>query len=83
MEKMLHRDENETQKKDLLNRVVDLVLLGVEQKKCSKYENCNHVVEQISAVNFNIPEAEGYLTLICEHYPNACKLNLGNKQLIK
>ncbi|MGD9276621.1 MAG: hypothetical protein PVJ67_05595 [Candidatus Pacearchaeota archaeon] len=78
MSKIKHRYSSEVEnfQKEILGRVKDLILQGIEQEKCSKLEKCNYILRQIKASNFSIPNAHGYLTLICEKYPGACEVNL-------
>ena len=48
---------------------------GPAQNVCSKIGFCNHVVQRIKELKSNIPQANGYITLVCEKYPLACELN--------
>jgi len=74
-----------SEKKDfhdnLIKKVADLLVVKkVKQKRCSKLGNCNYIEKQIYATNFTVPEANGYLEFICEHFPDACELNINDKK---
>lgn len=78
--KTLFTHEKEAKKKELVQRVASIILKGEKQRICSKLESCTYYVDQVKAVNLTIPEAYGYLTLICEKYPSACELNIERGQ---
>ena len=69
-------------REELVERLADLITSGVKSKVCSKLEKgCEYPIDQIKAVNFSIPQAERYLTVVCENYPKACELNLGDQTI--
>jgi len=46
------------------------------QGLCDSLSDCDYIRNSITTGDMTIPEANGYLIMICEKYPRACKLNL-------
>ena len=68
-----HHNENI---KPIARKVLDVILeFGESQNTCPKIDDCDHVVREMKRLHLNIPQANGYITLVCEKYPLACELN--------
>jgi len=75
MAKSLLSNELDDRKEELISKLAELITNETTPRVCGKLGTCNYLREQIGAVNMRIPEAYQYLTLVCELYPDACKLN--------
>ncbi|MFH1365172.1 MAG: hypothetical protein ABIH28_01140 [archaeon] len=73
--KMKHRLEDEERKKTI-DSLLKIIEQETPQKECSSLHSCLYIRECVDLGEITNLEAYGYLTLICERYPGACKLNL-------
>jgi len=80
MVKTLYSHEIETKRNELAERIYDLMKEETKQTSCSSLENCDHVMSNMRAVNFNVPEFNAYIKLVCEKYPQVCELNLNENK---
>jgi hypothetical protein len=55
--------------------VEEVIRAEKKQKVCPNINECKFIYDQIRICEMNTPGAHGYLTLVCEKYPDACKLN--------
>ena len=65
----------EVERKKTVDRLLSIIEQGVPQEECFSLANCKCIRESIDSANMTIPQAHGYITLICEKYPKACELN--------
>jgi hypothetical protein len=77
--KTLYPHEIVERRNQLIKRIAEVAIKLNSQKECSKLGNCTYVTDNLKAVNFNVPQANGYLTLVCEKYPGVCELNMGER----
>jgi hypothetical protein len=71
---MKNISEDTNKKRNLLERVGDLIILETEKEICPKNETCYCVFDLIQSGSFSHNKASEYIQLICQSYPCACRL---------
>jgi hypothetical protein len=78
-----HNSEIEEKREKTFERLIKIIEQKTPQGLCDSLSDCDYLRNSINAVNMTIPEAYGYLTMVCEKYPRACELNLLDENDLK